>query len=30
MGDDEFAETGEGCRQKEVNVVVVCYEILNG
>lgn len=30
MGDDEFAETDEGYGQKEVNIVIVCYEVLNG
>lgn len=30
MGDDEFAETDEGYGQNKINVVVVCYEVLNG
>lgn len=30
MGDDEFTEAREGYWQDEVDVVVVCYEILNG
>ena len=30
VGDDEFAETGEGYWQDEVDVVIVRDEILNG
>lgn len=30
MGDDEFAETGEGYWQDEIDVVIVRDEILNG
>lgn len=30
MGYDEFTKTGEGYWQDEIDVVVICNEILNG